>query len=237
MNNVGRGPAQAGHYVLAVAVLVAVVAIQATAAGQARRGQPAPARPATPATVTEPAKVQCPQVLGEGVQAKRTFCDVWIGRDPAAGIVIPLPPHTGPLTLTFDLHNRHTYSAELAKTNRGYRRYTATVGVLTMDNTPITMAVVHSEFRTAADLVDRVSGGTGAGGVKVVAPTGTETIVVTIPADEKTPSVSIVGLKLTEERIDGVDNFTATGRPVALISNVMLEYRPAPAPRAPARRK
>lgn len=224
-----------------VAVLVAVVAIQATAAGQARRGQPArpPARgPAQPAIVTEPAKVQCPQVLGEGVQTKRTFCDVWIGGDPAAGIVIPLPPHTGPLTLTFDLHNRHTYSAELAKTFRGYRRYTATVGVLTMDNTPITMAVIDGEFRTAADLFDRVSGGTGVGGVKVVAPTGVETIFVTIPAEEKTPSLSIVGLRLTEARfaVGDVDNFTATGRPVALVSNVMLEYRPGPAPRTPARR-
>ena len=39
----------------------------------------------------------------------------------------PLPPHTGPVTLTFDLHNRHTYSEELSKTNRGYRRYTASI--------------------------------------------------------------------------------------------------------------
>jgi hypothetical protein len=223
-----------------LAVVVLILGMQAAAHGQARRGQPprTPARPAQPVMVTEPAKVQCPQVLGEGVQTRRTFCDVWIGRDPAAGIVIPLPPHIGPITLTFDLHNRHTYSAELAKTNRGYRRYTATVGVLTMDNTPITMAVVDSEFRTAADLFDRVSGGTGAGGVKVVAPTGVETIVITIPAVEKTPSVSIVGLKLTEARFayGDVDTFTATGRPVALVSNVMLEYRPGPAPRTPARR-
>jgi hypothetical protein len=228
------------NWLRSLAVLVLILGMHVAAAGQARRGQPqrTPARPAQPVMVTEPAKVQCPQVLGEGVQTKRTFCDVWIGRDPAAGIVIPLPPHIGPLTLTFDLHNRHTYSAELARTHRGYRRYTATVGVLTMDNTPITMAVVDSEFRTAADLFDRVSGGTGAGGVKVVAPTGVETIVITIPAVEKTPSVSIVGLKLTEARFayGDVDNFTATGRPVALISNVMLEYRPGPAPRPPARR-
>jgi hypothetical protein len=217
-------------WLTSIAVIVGVLAMQVAAAGQARRGQPT--------VVTEPAKVQCPQVLGEGVNTTRTFCDVWIGRDPAAGIIIPLPPHTGPMTVTFDLHNRHTYSAELAKTNRGFRRYTATVGVLTMDNTPITMAVVDSEFRTAADLFDRVSGGSGSGGVKVVAPTGVDTIVITIPAEEKTPSLSIVGLRLTEARFaDGdVDNFTAAGRPVALISNVMLEYRPGPAPRTPARR-
>jgi hypothetical protein len=186
--------------------------------------------------VIEAPKISCPQVLGEGVQTKRTFCDVSIGRDPAGGIIIPLPPHTGPLTLTFDLHNRHIYSAELVKTNRGYRRYTATVGVLAMDNTPMGMAAVDSEFRTAADLFDRIAGGTGVGGVKVVAPTGVEPIVITIPADEKTPSLSIVGLRLTEARLDDVDTFTASGRPVAVISNVMIEYRPAPAPRTPARR-
>ena len=127
---------------LTVAVLVATIGLQATTAGQARRGQPA-RPPAQPALVTEAAKLNCPQVLGEGVQTRRTFCDVSIGRDPAGGIIIPLPPHVGPLTITFDLHNRHTYSAELAKTNRGYRRYTATVGILAMDNTPMGLSLIH----------------------------------------------------------------------------------------------
>ena len=121
---------------------------------------------------------ECPSLLGEGVQTKRSFCDVLTGRDPADGIIIKLPPHTGPVTLTFDLHNRHTYSEELIRTNRAYRHYTATIGVLTADNTLLTRAVVQNEFRTAADLVDRVSGGAGPGGVKAVAPTGSETISV-----------------------------------------------------------
>ena len=128
---------------LAIAVLVATIGLQAAAAGQARRGQPA-RPPAQPALVIEAAKLNCPQVLGEGVQTRRMFCDVSIGRDPAGGVIIPLPPHVGPLTLTFDLHNRHTYSEELAKTSRGYRRYTASIGVLTMDNTLVSRAVVHS---------------------------------------------------------------------------------------------
>jgi hypothetical protein len=162
------------------------------------------------------------------------FCDVAIGRDPAQGILIPLPPHTGPVTLRFDLHNRHTYSEELSKTSRGYRRYTASIGVLTMDNTLVSRAVIQSEFRTAKDLLDRIAGGTGAGGVKAVAPSGTESIVITIPAQET--SVSILGENLTEERVDATDTFTAPGRPVAVISNVMIEYRPGPAPRTPARR-
>ena len=126
------------------------------------------------------------------------------------------------------------YSEELAKTNRGYRRYTATVGVLTMDNTPVSKAFVHSEFRRAADLFDRVSGGSGPGGVKAIAPTGVESVSITVPAEEN--SVSIIGLGLTEVRLDGTDRFEVVGRPVAVISNVMIEYRPAPA-RPPARRR
>ena len=50
----------------------------------------------------------CPAPLGAGVTSKRSFCDVLTGRDPAAGIIITMPPHRGAVTLTFDLHNRHT---------------------------------------------------------------------------------------------------------------------------------
>ena len=173
---------------------------------------------------TEPAIFFCGSLLGDGVQTPRSFCDVLTGRDSGEGIIIELPPHRGDVTLTFDLHNRHTYSAELIKTNRAYRHYTATIGVLTADNTLLTRAVVQNEFRTAADLVDVVSGGAGPGGVKAVAPTGTESITVTIPAAEKT--VSILGERLTVIRIDGTDTFITPGRPVAIISNVMLRYRP-----------
>ena len=217
----------------AVVLAAALAAAPGLAGAQTRRTPARPAAPAQPTTRIEPAMMMCPQVLGEGVQSKRTFCDVLIGRDPAAGILITLPPHTGPVTLRFDLHNRHTYSEALVAANRGYRRYTAGIGVLTADNTLLSRAVVHNEFRTAADLVDRISGGTGPGGLKAVAPTGSESIVVTIPAEEN--SVSILGERLTEERPDGVDNFSASGRPIAVISNVTVEYRPEPARRAPAR--
>jgi hypothetical protein len=218
---------------LLVVLLVTGVVAQAGMSGQTRR---APARPAAQPPRIEAPKMTCPNVLGEGVQTRRIFCDVTIGRHSSEGILIPLPPHTGDVTLTFELHNRHTYSAELAKTNRGYRRYTSTIGVLTMDNTLLSRAVVQSEVRTAKDLFDRISGGTGVGGVKAVAPTGQESIVITIPAEEE--SVSILGEKLTEERIDGPpETFTASGRPVAVISNVLIEYRPGPVRRTPARRR
>lgn len=193
-------------------------------------------RPAAPAAAMkmEPAVFDCPALLGEGVNTKRSYCDVLTGRDPADGIMIKLPPHTGPVTLIFDLHNRHTYSEELIKAGRAYRHYTATIGVLTADNTLLTRAVVQNEFRTSADLIDRVAGGAGPGGVKAVAPTGSEPITVTIPAEEET--VTVLGEKLAVVRPDGTDNFSAPGRPVAIISNVMVQYRPAPARRRPARR-
>ena len=162
------------------------------------------------------------------------FCDVLTGRDVFGGVVITLPPHTGPVTLTFDLHNRHTYSAEQVKSGRGYRQYTATIGVLTADNTLLARGVVQSEFRTAADLVDRVSGGAGPGGVKAVAPTGSEPIAVVIPAAEQT--VSILGERLSVVGPDGTDTFITPGRPIAIISNVQVQYRPAPARRTPVRR-
>ena len=176
----------------------------------------------------------CPAPLGTGVRTLRSFCDVMTGRDPAAGILITIPSHRGDVTLTFDLHNRHTYSEEQMKDPRtAYTRYTAGIGVLTMDNTLIRRAVVQNEFRRATDLVDRIGGGASPAGVKAVAPTGTEPITIVIPEAEN--QVSILGEKLTVERADGTATYSSPGRPIAIISNVTIEYRPAPPPRTPAR--
>lgn len=203
---------------------------------QARRGATPAQRPAATATRTEPAQIQCPSPLGAGVVTKATYCDVLTGRDPLEGILVTIPPHTGPVVLTFDLHNRHLYSEELVRANRAYRQYTATIGVLTMNVDLLSRFVVQSEFRTAADLVDRIAAETGTAAVKAVAPTGTEPVRLTIAAGEE--RVSILGEKLSVIRPDvsAPDTFTTSGRPIAVISNVMLEYRPAPA-RAPARRR
>jgi len=215
------------HRFLAL-TLVLVVAASGAASGQGRRAArkaPPPPPPPPPPTKTAP-EITCPTPLGAGVTTKLAFCDIMTGRDPAAGMLIALPPHTGPVTLTFDLHNRHTYSEEQMKTNRAFARYTATVGVLTMDNTLISRAVVQNEFRKPADLIDRIGGGAGPGGVKAVAPTGSESIVITIPESEA--QVSILGEKLTYERVDGAATYTSPGRPIAIVSNVMIEYRPPP---------
>ena len=135
--------------------------------------------------------MMCPALLGVGVTTKLSFCDVMTGREPAGGVLISLPPHGGPVTLTFNLHNRHTYSEEQVKANRAFARYTATIGVLTLDNTLISRAVVQSEFRNAGDLLDRIGGGAGPGGVKAVAPTGSEPVSIVIPEGEE--QVSILG--------------------------------------------
>jgi hypothetical protein len=215
---------------LLVAGFVALVAVPVLSQTRAPARRPAPA----PALTTAAPEIVCPTPLGNGVSTKLSFCDVLTGRDQAAGILIKLPPHRGPVTLTFDLHNRHTYSEEQVKAGRAFGRYTATIGVLTLDNTLISRAVVQSEFRTAADLVDRVDGGAGPGGVKAVAPTGTERISIAIPEAED--QVSILGEKLTVERLDGTATYTQPGRPIAVISNVMIEYRPGPARPAPRAR-
>ncbi len=152
------------------------------------------------------------------------------GSDPKEGVLVTIPPHRGPVTMSFELHNRHTYSAELVKLKQAYRKYTATIGVLSMDNTLVDRAVVQSEFRTEKDLFDRIGGGAGPGGVKAVAPSGDEFITIELPADVG-EQVSVLGEKLSVMRPDGVDNFTSPGRPIASISNVMLEYRPGPPPK------
>lgn len=217
-----------------VAALVLASALVVAPQAQTRKAAPQK-RPATPAVTRVQAEIACPSELGVGVATKRRFCDVLTGRDPALGVLVTIPPHRGTVTLSFELHNRHTYSAELVEANRAFRQYTATIGVLTMDNTLVERAVIRTEFRTADDLFDRIDGGAGPGGVKAVAPIGTEFISIELPADVG-GQVSLLGEKLTVVRPDGTDNFMSEGRPIATISNLMVEYRPGPAPRkTPAR--
>jgi hypothetical protein len=222
----------------ASACLVAL-AIAVPAFGQAKKPvRKAPSAPPAAALKKVAPEMTCPAPLGIGVKTKLSFCEVMAGRDPAGGVIIQIPPHKGAATLTFDLHNLHTYSEEQVRAHRAFARYTATIGVLTLDNTLISRAVVQNEFRAIGDLVDRVGGGAGAGGVKAVAPTGTESITVAIPEGEM--AVSLLGEKLAVERIDGPATYTQPGRPIAVVSNVMLEYRPGPPPkpaRAPVKKR
>src|SRR5262245_65792829 len=134
---------------LAFCVVTATVATAQTT--QTRRPAPRPVPPGPP--IREAPQVNCPAPLGTGVNSKQAFCDVLIGRDPSAGILITIPPHRGDVTLTFNLHNSHTFSEEQMKDPRAaYARYTASVGALTEDNTLISRGVVQHEFRSANDL-------------------------------------------------------------------------------------
>lgn len=171
----------------------------------------------------EPAAVQCRESLGTGVRTKASYCFVLAGRDPQQGVVVTIPPHNGPATLTFTLHNRHTYSEEDVKAGRGFASYTAVIGVLTMTGELLGRGAVRSEFRAATDLLERIGGGAGPSGFKAVAPIGSELVTLTIPAT--VTQVSVLGEVL--DSLTAIGRETASpGRPVAVVSNIRVEYRP-----------
>jgi hypothetical protein len=219
-----------------VALLIAVtLGLAAAADAQTRKpAARAPARAQAAAVKSEPAKLECPAVLGTGVKTKREFCFALTASTLAEGIRIAIPRHAGTATLRFDLHNRHLYSEQRVKAGRGFAEYTASVGVFTPDNELLTRAVVQSTFRGPEDLVDQVPGGDGLDGFKAVAPVGTESVSVTVPAN--VTELFIIGERQVYQHLDGRDTFSSPGWPAAILSNVTVEYRPAPAA-APARRR
>jgi hypothetical protein len=211
-------------------LIVAFLMLPAPEAVAQRRA--APRKPAAAPPKIEPAQLKCPEPLGVGVRTGAAYCFVLAGSDPQQGVRIPIPPHTGTASLMFDLHNRHTYSDEGIRAGLGYAKYTAVVAVLTMKAELIDRGAVQTEFRSAKDLYERISGGAGPGGVKAVAPLGREAITVTIPAAVN--EVSLLGEVLDATTAAGHETATP-GRTVAVISNVRIEYRPAPAKPAPKR--
>jgi hypothetical protein len=204
-------------------------------ASRTTAGKATPVPPkAAAAPIREAPLMQCPSILGNGATTQRLYCDVLGGTDATAGLRVTLPPHAGPLTLSFTLHNRQTYSESEVKAGRAFARYTATLRVASGTGEVIGQAVVRSEFRTEKDLVERIAGGAGPGGVKAVAPTGAEAVVLSVP--EGVDEVILAGERLTIERVGGTEVITAPGRPYAVVSGVEIEYRPAPPP-APAKSK
>jgi hypothetical protein len=206
----------------ALAAFVGVAGAEAQTRRASRRTAPAPA------PTVAPADVSCPNVLGRGVRTRLIYCDVITSRDPAEGIRVRIPPHTGPARVTFNLHNRHLYSDEQTRAGQAYRRYTATIGALALDGTLIQRAVVQSEFRTTRDLLDRIEGGPNAP-VKAVAPVGTEPIVIEVPASLE--EISLLGEKLEAASLEGKELYGSPGRLVATVSDIKVAYRPRPAAR------
>ncbi|HET7619142.1 MAG TPA: hypothetical protein VFK20_11580 [Vicinamibacterales bacterium] len=203
--------------VIAAAVTMALAPVDA----QRRPARKAPARQA-PLTKSI-AAVKCPALLGTGVKTARIFCDVPAGRDPADGVIVTIPPHTGTATLSFDLHARHTYSEAETRAGRAFSQYMAVIGVLSMKGDLISRAAIQTEFRSAASLFDRISGGAGPNGLKAVAPVGVEQVYVTVPAG--LTEVSLLGETLDASTPAGHETVVLPGRPVAIVSNVQVEYR------------
>ena len=172
----------------------------------------------------EPVEVRCPSVLGVGIVTQVPFCDIEVQRDPALGILVVLPRRGGEATLSFNLHNRHAYSGQAERSGDAYAEYVASIAVATMDGEVLARGAVLSEFRSAADLIDRVGGGAGPLGIRAIAPLGTERVFVTVPAG--LDQVSIVGQSLDVVRADSRDTFRSVGRPIAVLSDALISYRP-----------
>jgi len=171
---------------------------------------------------TEMAEVRCPTVLGIGVITDVPFCDVLIQQEASLGAIVVVPPRRGNVTISFNLHNRHTYSEEETKSGSAYTEYIAEVAIASLDGEVFARRFVMSEFRSEIDLIDRISGGAGPAGIKAVAPVGTERVFVTVP--EGVSEVSVVGQSLDIVQLGRRESVRGLGRPVAVISDVRLEY-------------
>jgi hypothetical protein len=168
---------------------------------------------------------ECAASLGVGVKSKRTFCDVVITSAPAESVNVPLPERTGGATLLFDLHNRFTVPVVTGQPLLAFQRHEALAAVIRPNGVILGKAAAIREFRATVDLFDVIAGGGRPGGVKAVAPGPAESIRVAIPTG--VTSVGITGLRLSvRTNMSGPDVFDTPGRPVAMVSNVRVEYRP-----------
>ena len=139
-----------------------VFAADAQRRSRAAARRPSRNPPAVPPRV-EPAKVTFPRASAPASGPAHEYCSVLDGRDSSQGVLAAIPPHTGERRLRFALHNRHTYSEEQMKAGRGFARYTAVIGALSLKGDLIDRAAVQTEFRAPrllrADLRRRRPGG------------------------------------------------------------------------------
>ena len=181
-----------------------------------------PAEQSPPAGSRVTTQHTCAAPLGSGVKTRRPFCDVITGT-PAESISVVIPARTGTATLLFDLHNRFGVPALPGYPGVSYARHEAIVKLVRADGTVIGRAAIIREFRSTADLFDQLAGG-AAGGVKGVAPGPPEAVRFAIPTGVTT--VGIVGERLRVRTGTGSDEtYDAPGRPIAIVSNIRLDYR------------
>ena len=225
------------RFVTALLIVSTVALADLPASAQQKKktsSKKAPPKAAVVPPKTETPDFKCPSLLGMGAKTVRSFCDVPAGRDPAQGVVITLPAHAGIGTLTFDLHARHLYSEDEMKRGKVYSRYRAVIGVLAMNGDLLSRGAIEAEFRAADSLFDRIGGGTGPGGLKAVAPLGREQVIVDIPAD--VVQVAMLGETLDAITPAGHETIVMPGRPVAIVSNLLFEFKPAPPPKTTKKR-
>lgn len=193
-------------------VLAATVGLPAAQRGQAAR---------TPQKISH--VVTCAVPLGAGVKSKREFCDVIIGTEPLRSVSVDIPAHTGPATLLFDLHAHFDVPAQGTDAAQAFARRTASIAIIKSTGEVVDRGAVVAEYRTAQSLFDRIAGD-GPGGVKVVAPGPANAQRYTLPAGLTT--FGIVGTRLEVVTTTGKSSFDTPGRPVAMLSNLRVEYTP-----------
>lgn len=204
---------------LTTAIVVAAwLAVGAAAAGQ-RSGV---ARGGSGSRVTT--AFSCAANLGAGIKSRRTFCDVLIASDRQSSVTMAIPPRIGDATLRFDLHNRFTVPAATDPA-MAFLQHEALVTIVGADGAVIGRAAVARQFRSELDLFDQIGGGARPGGVKAVAPGPAEAVTIAIPAG--TDTIGIVGASLSVLTRLGQETFDAPGRPVAIVSNLRIDYQPA----------
>ena len=142
----------------------------------------------------------------------------------AIGARVVLPTHQGEATVSFNLHNRHTYSEDEVEAGRAFASYTAEIAVASFEGDVLGRRFIQSEFRSGDDLVDRITGGAGPRGLKAISPTGTERVFVKIPGELN--EVFIVGQSLQVLRTEAHESIVDAGRTVAVISDVRVDYQP-----------
>ena len=166
----------------------------------------------------------CASDLGTGVASKRRFCDVIVATVAADSVSVTIPPHTGTATLSFDLHNRFTVSSASIDPAVAFARHVAVVSVIRPTGDVIGRAAVSRDYRTPNDLFDRIGGAARGAAPKGVAPGAPMPGQVVIPAGVTV--VGIVGWRLEEWRSSGRGAFDTPGRPIAIVSNVRVDYLP-----------
>lgn len=195
-----------------LALAVALAASTALAGAQQK-----PARRTSTAFV-------CAAELGAGVASRRRFCDVIVASVAADSVSVTIPPHTGTATLMFDLHNRFMVPAAAADPAAAFTRHVAVVGVIRQTGDLIGRAAVSRDYRTPTDLFDRIAGLARGSAPKGVAPGAPMPSQIAIPAGISV--IGIVGSRLEEWRAAGRGAFDTPGRPIAIVSNVRVDYTP-----------